>query len=93
VAGRIDSVRGGIRGRFEGLPDAPATKFVLTLKGGKRGLLVNSADLCAEQQYASARLVGQNNLGSKLAVPLRARCKKHGHKHGRGHRSGKGASR
>jgi hypothetical protein len=80
VAGQIDSAHGGIRGRFEALPDAPATKFVLSLKGGRRGLLVNSADVCAERQYASARLIGQNNLGEKLQVPLRARCNEHRHR-------------
>ncbi len=40
VVGRIDSVRGGLRGTFEVLPDAPVSKFVMTLFGGKRGLLV-----------------------------------------------------
>jgi hypothetical protein len=94
VVGRIDSAHGGIRGRFEGLPDAPTTKFVMTLRGGKHGLLVNTEDLCAEQQHASARMIGQNNRGVALQVPLRADCHKHrnrGHNHRR--RAGRGASR
>ena len=37
--GRIDSVKGGIRTTFEGVPDAPVTKFVLSMQGGKKGLL------------------------------------------------------
>lgn len=81
VVGQIDSVGGGIRGRFDGLPDAPASKFVFSLRGAKRGLLVNSEDLCAETQYARARLIGQNNRGLRMGVPLRADCRKHGRKH------------
>ena len=56
------------------LPDAPACKFVLTLRGGKHGLLVNSANLCAAPQLATARLVGQNNRGERWQA-LRAECK------------------
>ena len=33
----------GIRTTFESVPDAPVTKFVLEMKGGKKGLLVNSS--------------------------------------------------
>ncbi|HET7485755.1 MAG TPA: hypothetical protein VFJ64_10335 [Solirubrobacterales bacterium] len=94
VVGRIDSSHGGIRGRFEGLPDAPFTSFTMTLNGGRHGLLANSEDLCAKQQYASARLIGQNNRGLATRVPLRVRCGKrgkNGHKHR--HRAGRGASR
>ena len=49
VAGRIDSFKGGIRGTFPTIPDAPVTKFVLKLNGGKRGVLVNAENLCARQ--------------------------------------------
>ncbi|HEX3735226.1 MAG TPA: hypothetical protein VHU86_08730, partial [Solirubrobacterales bacterium] len=45
-AGRIDSVHGQIRNTIEGLPDVPVSKFVLKMKGGKKGLLVNSRNLC-----------------------------------------------
>ena len=41
LVGRIDTVRGGIRNTFDGVPDAPVSKFVLNMQGGKRGLLVN----------------------------------------------------
>ena len=38
LAGRIDSVKGGrIRNTFDSVPDAPVTKFTLTMQGGKRG--------------------------------------------------------
>ena len=42
---RVDSIRGGMRATFEHLPDAPASRFELTLFGGNRGLLVNSANV------------------------------------------------
>jgi hypothetical protein len=74
VVGQIDSSHGGLRATFDVLPDAPVTRFVMTLRGGKHGLLVNADDLCAAPQLATARFVGQNNLGVKLRPPLRARC-------------------
>lgn len=43
---RTDSVHGHIRNTFDLLPDVPVSKFILTLRGGKRGLLVNSRNQC-----------------------------------------------
>jgi hypothetical protein len=60
VVGRIDSLHGGLRGTFETLPDAPVSRFVMTLKGGKHGLLVNSEDVCAAKRPANARFTGKN---------------------------------
>jgi hypothetical protein len=63
LAGRIDSgPNGGIRNTFEVVPDAPVSRFVLEMKGGKKGLLVNSENLCAKtaQTRASVRFVGHN---------------------------------
>ena len=39
LVGRIDSKNGGIRTTFDAVPDAPVSKFVLTMQGGKKGLL------------------------------------------------------
>lgn len=75
VPGRIDSSRGGIRANFEGLPDAPVTKFVLTLPGGKRGLLQNGEDLCRVKARANARFVAQSNATAVGHPKLVARCK------------------
>jgi hypothetical protein len=61
LAGRIDSVQNGhIRNTFEAVPDAPVTKFTLTMQGGKKGLLVNSANLCKGTNRAIADFTGQN---------------------------------
>ena len=49
LAGRVDSVgEGRIRNTFEAVPDAPVSKFVLEMAGGDKGLLENSANLCAK---------------------------------------------
>jgi hypothetical protein len=61
LAGRIDSAKsGGLRTRFETIPDAPVTKFVLDMEGGKQGLLQNEKNLCKVNKMAKQRLVGQN---------------------------------
>ncbi len=46
---RQDSVDESIRTTFEDIPDVPLTRFVLSMDGGKKGLLVNSTDLCASR--------------------------------------------
>jgi hypothetical protein len=73
LVGRIDSFRGGIRTTFGRVPDVPVNKFVVTLPGGKKGLLVNSTNLCANPVKAIIRLRGQNgkkiNSKPKLRIP------------------------
>jgi hypothetical protein len=81
LAGRIDSQRGGIRGSFEGLPDAPVSKFVLDIKGGKGGLLVDAANLCAGPQLGTERFVGHNNIGLRARPRVGVRCKAKKHRH------------
>jgi hypothetical protein len=82
--GRTDSVKGGIRNTFEGVPDAPASKFTLTLKGGKRGLLVNSRDICKAKNRAKATFTAQSGKVSEFRPVLETKCggkgKKRGHK-------------
>jgi hypothetical protein len=87
VIGRVDSTKGGgLRASFESLPDAPSSKFVLTLQGGKKGLLENSANLCAAPSYASARFVAQSNATEALHPKLGVKCGKAGNGHKRGKR-------
>ncbi len=76
VVGRIDSHRGGIRASFDVVPDAPVTRFALTLKGGRRSILVNAEDLCArpQRQRALVRFVGHHNRGAISRPLLRADC-------------------
>lgn len=60
VVARIDSIKGQIRATIEGAPDVPVSKFVLTQQGGKKGLLINSRDICARKNRATVKLTGQN---------------------------------
>jgi len=62
LAGRIDSVNGGIRNTFDVVPDAPVSKFVLRMKGGAKSLLVNSRNLCKSVSRAEVKMVGQNGM-------------------------------
>jgi hypothetical protein len=82
VEGRIGpSKQGGIRTVFSNLPDAPIERFVMRLNGGKRGLLVNSTNICAAPPIASVKALGQNNVGAIFTTRLRGQC---GKKHHRG---------
>jgi hypothetical protein len=93
LEGRIDSHKGGLRGTFEGLPDAPVTKFTMVLNGGRRGVLVNERNICASPQIATARFLGQDNTGEALKPQLEAKCPGHGKKKGKAHRHHKGGKR
>jgi hypothetical protein len=80
LAGYIDSDNGRIRTTFKTVPDAPVSRFVLNMLGGKKGLLQNSANLCKGQSRAIAAFAGQN--GKKLTARpvLHTRCGKGGGK-------------
>jgi hypothetical protein len=78
VAGRIDSFKGGIRGTFPVIPDAPVSKFVLKMKAGKRGVLVNAESLCHAEQLAVAKFIGHANRGWRMHPPVKPTCKKRG---------------
>jgi len=76
LVGRIDSVHGGIRSTFEGVPDAPVSKFVLQMQGGKKGLLVNSTNLCTRPNRAKVRFDGQNGKVAHSRPALANKCRK-----------------
>jgi hypothetical protein len=83
--GHIDSVKGGIRNTFEAVPDAPVSKFVLEMQGGKKGLLQNSTNICKSRQRATVKFTGQNGKSQETSPLLRVRCPKHHKKHKRNH--------
>jgi hypothetical protein len=60
AVGRIDSVKGGIRNTFDIVPDAPFDKFTLRMQGGKKGLVINSQNLCAKTHRATVKLTAHN---------------------------------
>jgi len=80
LRGTISATRARIKNVFQPLPDVPVTKFAITMKGGKKGLLENSRDLCAHPSFSFLNFKAQN--GKKLKkkrLPLRTpACSKRG---------------
>jgi hypothetical protein len=74
LVGKIDSVNGGIRTSFDTVPDAPVSKFVLSMQGGKKGLLENSRNLCKSTNRIDARIAGQNGANANQRPVLEAPC-------------------
>lgn len=74
LAGRIDSKGGGIRASFESVPDQPVSKFVLSMQGGKKGLLQNSVNVCKGTHITKVKMVGQNGAVINPNTPLKAKC-------------------
>jgi hypothetical protein len=74
--GKVDTTKqDGIRNTFEVVPDAPVSRFVLEIKGGKKyGLLENSENLCRKTQRASVRLVAQNGRVAHLRPKITNSC-------------------
>jgi hypothetical protein len=83
LVGRVDSVKGQLRTTFESVPDAPVTAFTLEMQGGKKGLFVNSTDLCKETHRAIAEFDGQNGKVLDSKPPVKAKCGGKAHKHKR----------
>lgn len=75
LRGVITSPHGGIKTVFASTPDVPVTKFILRMEGGKKkGLLVNSRNLCKGRLSSYMNMKGQNgkkvvNKHLKLRVP------------------------
>lgn len=75
AAGRTDSIHGGIRNTFDFVPDAPFTKLVVKLKGGSKGLLENSRDICARPYTATIKYAAHNGLALTEHPALQVKCK------------------
>ncbi|HET9198562.1 MAG TPA: hypothetical protein VFN92_09960 [Solirubrobacterales bacterium] len=81
LVGFIDSVKTGketarVRTRFLGVPDAPVSKFVLNMKGGDKGLIVNNTELCRAKPRAKVQLTGQNGKRSVTNPLVKLGCGK-----------------
>jgi hypothetical protein len=76
LAGRIDSVNSRIRTTFPVVPDAPVSRFELTMQGGKKGLLVNNTELCRAKPIASVQFQGQNGRASRSSPAVKISCGK-----------------
>jgi hypothetical protein len=82
LVGFVDSVQrksseiSRTRTVFQTVPDAPISKFVMSLKGGKQGLLQNSRNLCAEKQRATVHLKAQNGTKRNFQQLIKTSCRK-----------------
>jgi len=76
LVGYIDSHNRGIRTTFAAVPDAPVSRFVLKMKGGEKGLLENSSDLCRHQHQATVAMRAQNGRALILRPVLGVPCGK-----------------
>jgi len=80
LVGFIDSVNGRIRTTFDAVPDAPVKKFMLEMQGGKKGLIVNSRNLCRSEPQAMVTFKGQNGRVYDSRPVIGTACKKKGKK-------------
>jgi hypothetical protein len=76
VVSRIDSYKQGLRSTFDQIPDAPISSFVLRMRGGKKGLIVNSRNLCAAKNRATVTFTGQNGKVANLRPEMKPKCGK-----------------
>jgi hypothetical protein len=74
VATRIDSQNGGIRASIDSAPDAPISKVVLKMQGGKKGLIINSRNLCSGASRANVQFSGQNGKLHQSNPVMRPQC-------------------
>jgi hypothetical protein len=95
LVGKVDTGKNkGIRNTFEAVPDAPVSRFVLEMKGGKKyGLLENSENVCKKKQVAGVSFDAQNGKSLNLSTEIANSCgkgskkakpKHHGKKKGHG---------
>jgi hypothetical protein len=69
-----------IRTTFAKVPDQPVTRFTLQMFGGKKGLLVNSTNLCKGTHKAISEFTGQNGKRYDTEPAVKAQCGKKGKK-------------
>jgi hypothetical protein len=62
---------------FPSIPDAPVSRFTLTINGGSRGILAVTHNLCAATQMANAREIAQNGLARTVALTIATPCRRH----------------
>ena len=76
--GRTDTTKQhGLRNTFEFVPDAPISRVVLQLKGGRKySLIENSENLCAKPQTANARFVAHNGRVAQLHPKIAVKCRR-----------------
>ncbi len=72
LVAHVSSDHGLLRVAFARVPDLPVEKVVIGLRGGRRGLLVNTTDLCGAGARSAASFIAHNGkrFVSRSAVDL-----------------------
>lgn len=65
LRGVISSEHGRLKTVFNNTPDVAVSKFILNMKGGGKGLLINSRNLCSGQTNGFLNLKAQNSRQQK----------------------------
>ncbi len=76
LVGYIDAVNARLRARFLEVPDAPVSKFVLDMQGGKKSLLVHNTNVCKTKPRASVKFDGQNGKVHDFNPVVKTSCGK-----------------
>jgi hypothetical protein len=76
LVGAVTSKKKRLRTTFATVPDAPVSKFVLSLKGGDQGLLVNNRNICGRDYAAQVKLTAHNGRTHAFQQVVANSCKK-----------------
>jgi hypothetical protein len=66
---------------FDTIPDAPVSRFDLTINGGSKGILVVNGKACKRSRTADVAYDGQNGKTLDRSIKLAAPCAKSSKKH------------
>jgi hypothetical protein len=76
----LDSVDGRLRTTLQGLPDVPLSKVVLTMRGGEKGLLVNTGGVCRRELRGSGSFAAHSGKSHDTHPVVRTDCGEEGPK-------------
>jgi hypothetical protein len=71
-----DTQRGKLVNTFSAIPDAPVSRFELTLRGGRRGILIVNGNPCQRNRTANVKMDGQNGKRFDPEIKIRMPCGK-----------------
>jgi hypothetical protein len=71
-----DTQRGKLVNTFSAVPDAPVSRFELTLRGGRDGILIVNGNPCRRSRVADVLMDGQNGKRADRAIKIGMPCAK-----------------
>jgi hypothetical protein len=71
---KSDTQRGKLVNTFSAVPDAPVSRFELTLRGGRDGILIVNGNPCRRSRVADALIDGHNGKRADRAVKIGMPC-------------------